>query len=107
MLLEQGMKSWEQCVPKQLEDFQPPKTHCFFSAGLKLICVDSLVKVWGQVWARQLEQQQSIETWCQGFLASPHTFSVDDRVVKTSPECIAPGNAPSVSHSSGEQKAKK
>ncbi|KFZ50930.1 hypothetical protein N321_01123, partial [Antrostomus carolinensis] len=66
---------------------------------LNLTCVGSIVKVWGQVWARQSEQQQSIETWLQGFLASPHPFSVDGRVLKTSPECIAPKNAPSVSHS--------
>ncbi|KAM6078875.1 uncharacterized protein LJ206_008825 [Theristicus caerulescens] len=66
---------------------------------LNLTCVGSLVKVWGQVWARQAEQQQSIESWRQGFLASPHPFSVDGRVLKTSPECIAPKNAPSMSRS--------
>ncbi|XP_040446634.1 uncharacterized protein LOC121086673 [Falco naumanni] len=66
---------------------------------LNLTCVGSLVEVWGQLWARQPEQQQSIKTWHQGFLASPHPFSVDGRVLKTSPECIAPKNAPSVSHS--------
>lgn len=60
------------------------------------------MKVWGQMWARQQEQQQSIETWHQGFMASPHPFSVDGRVLKTSPECIAPKNALSVSHSGGE-----
>ncbi|XP_074697378.1 uncharacterized protein LOC141930445 isoform X1 [Strix aluco] len=67
---------------------------------LNLTCTDSLVKVWGQVWARQPEQQQSIKTWHQGFLASPHPFSVDGRVLKTSPECIAPKNAPSMSQDS-------
>ncbi|KFW67243.1 hypothetical protein AS28_11608, partial [Pygoscelis adeliae] len=66
---------------------------------LNLMCLGSLVKVWGQMWARQLEQQQSIETWRQGFLASSHPFSVDGRVLKTSPECVTPKNAPSVSHS--------
>ncbi|KAF1460471.1 hypothetical protein FQV24_0014452, partial [Spheniscus mendiculus] len=66
---------------------------------LNLTCVGSLVKVWGQMWARQLEQQQSIETWRQGFLASSHPFSVDGRLLKTSPECVTPKNAPSVSHS--------
>ncbi|KFP47207.1 hypothetical protein N323_06245, partial [Cathartes aura] len=66
---------------------------------LNLTCVGSLVKVWGQVWARQPEQQQSIETWRQGFLASPHPISVDGRVLKTSPECITPKNALSVLHS--------
>ncbi|XP_054699285.1 uncharacterized protein LOC129213385 isoform X1 [Grus americana] len=66
---------------------------------LNLTCVGSLVKVWGQVWARQPEQQQSIETWHQDFLASPHPFSVDGSVLKTSPECIAPKNPLSVSHS--------
>ncbi|KAF1537575.1 hypothetical protein FQV20_0013663, partial [Eudyptula albosignata] len=66
---------------------------------LNLMCVGSLVKVWGQMWAQQLEQQQSIETWRQGFLASSHPFSVDGRLLKTSPECITPKNAPSVSHS--------
>ncbi|XP_068276378.1 uncharacterized protein [Nyctibius grandis] len=66
---------------------------------LNLTCVDSLVKVWGQVWARQPEQQQSIEAWHQDFLANPHPFSVDGRVLKSSPECITPKNAPSVSHS--------
>ncbi|XP_065500927.1 uncharacterized protein LOC135994349 isoform X1 [Caloenas nicobarica] len=66
---------------------------------LNLTCVGSLVKVWGQVWARQPEQQRSIETWLQGFLASPHPFSVDGRVLKNSPECVTPKNAPSVLHS--------
>lgn len=66
------------------------------------MCVGSLVKVWGQMWAQHLEQQQSIETWRQGFLASSHPFSVDGRLLKTSPECITPKNAPSVSHSGGE-----
>ncbi|XP_074961961.1 uncharacterized protein LOC142062812 isoform X1 [Phalacrocorax aristotelis] len=71
----------------------------FYLQELNLTCVGSLVKVWGQVWARQPEQQQSIETWHQDFLASPHPFSVDGRVLKTSPNCVAPKNAPSVSHS--------
>ncbi|KFV02029.1 hypothetical protein N340_11204, partial [Tauraco erythrolophus] len=66
---------------------------------LNLTCVGSLVKVWGQVWARELEQQQSIKTWRQGLLASPHPFSVDGRVLETSPDCVAPKNAPSVSRS--------
>lgn len=95
-------RAWEQCVPEQLEGFRPPKTHCCSSAELNLTCVGSLVKVWGQVWARQPEQQQSIETWRQGFLASPHPISVDGRVLKTSPECITPKNALSVLHSGGE-----
>lgn len=94
------LKSLGRVLVSSLEEKCSCGVSELYLQGLKLICVDSLVKVWGQVWARQLEQQQSIETWCQGFLASPHTFSVDDRVVKTSPECIAPGNAPSVSHSS-------
>ncbi|XP_031981993.1 uncharacterized protein LOC116452021 isoform X1 [Corvus moneduloides] len=65
---------------------------------LNLTCVGSLVKVWGQVWAQQPEQEQSIKTWLQGFLASPHPFSVDGRVLKTSPECVTPKNVPLVSH---------
>ncbi|XP_039416361.1 uncharacterized protein LOC104684914 isoform X2 [Corvus cornix cornix] len=65
---------------------------------LNLTCVGSLVKVWGQVWAQQPEQEQSIKTWLQGFLANPHPFSVDGRVLKTSPECVAPKNVPLVSH---------
>ncbi|XP_014814167.1 PREDICTED: uncharacterized protein LOC106897803 isoform X2 [Calidris pugnax] len=72
---------------------------CFLTPKLNLKCVDSLVKVWGQVWAREPEQQQSIKTWHQGFMASPHPFSVDGRVLKTSPECVAPKNVPSVLHS--------
>ena len=96
------MKSWEQCVPKQPEGFQPPQTCFCFSTDLNLMCMGSLVKVWGQVWARQLAQQRSIETWRQGFLTSPHSFSVDGRVLETSPECITPKNALSMSHNGGE-----
>ncbi|KAM6054679.1 uncharacterized protein VSU04_010845 isoform 2-T2 [Chlamydotis macqueenii] len=66
---------------------------------LNLTCVGSLVKVWGQVWARQPEQQQAIESWRQGFLASPQLFSMDGSMLKTSPECVALKNAPSVLHS--------
>ncbi|KFQ46834.1 hypothetical protein N333_12849, partial [Nestor notabilis] len=65
---------------------------------LNLTCMGSLVKVWGQAWARQPEQQHSIETWCRGFLASPHPFTVDGSMLKTSPECIAPKGTPSMSH---------
>ncbi|XP_064376726.1 uncharacterized protein LOC112983371 [Dromaius novaehollandiae] len=61
---------------------------------LNLTCVDSLVKVSGQVWARQPEQQQSITAWRQGFVASPHPFSVEGRVLKTSAECVTLRNAP-------------
>ncbi|XP_074014867.1 uncharacterized protein [Numenius arquata] len=72
---------------------------CFLTPKLNLTCMGSLVKIWGQVWAREPEQQQSIKTWRQGFMASPHPFSVDGRALKTSPECVAPKNVPSVSHS--------
>ncbi|XP_010009448.1 PREDICTED: uncharacterized protein LOC104403104 [Nestor notabilis] len=71
---------------------------CFLTPKLNLTCMGSLVKVWGQAWARQPEQQHSIETWCRGFLASPHPFTVDGSMLKTSPECIAPKGTPSMSH---------
>ncbi|KAM6249820.1 uncharacterized protein LJ264_009628 isoform 1-T2 [Porphyrio hochstetteri] len=67
---------------------------------LNLTCVDSLVKVWGQVWAQLPEQQQLIKTWHQDFMASPHPFAVEGRVLKTSPECVAPKNPLPKSHSS-------
>nr|XP_013795383.1 PREDICTED: uncharacterized protein LOC106482364 isoform X1 [Apteryx mantelli mantelli]XP_013795384.1 PREDICTED: uncharacterized protein LOC106482364 isoform X2 [Apteryx mantelli mantelli] len=67
---------------------------------LNLTCMDSLVKVSGQVWARLPEQQQSIIAWHQSFLASPHPFSVEGRVLKTSAECVTLKNAPSTSQSS-------
>lgn len=76
--------------------------HFCFLAELNLTCVGSLVKVWGKVWAQQPEQEQSIKTWLQGFLASPHPFSVDGRVLKTSPECVTPKNVPFVSHNGGK-----
>lgn len=66
---------------------------------LNLTCMGSLVTVWSQVWARQPEQQRSIETWCQGFLASPHPFTVDGSMLKTSPERVSPKATPSMSHS--------
>lgn len=65
-------------------------------------CVGSLVKVWGQVWGVQPEQEQSIKTCLQGFLASPHPFSMDGRVLKTSPECVTSKNMPFLSHSGGK-----
>lgn len=79
---------------------------CCSSAELNLTCMGFLVKVWDQAWAWQPEQQRSIETWCWGFLASPHPFAVDGSVLKTGPECIAPKATLSVSHSAGEHKAK-
>uniref|UniRef100_A0A8B9IGK7 LTD domain-containing protein n=1 Tax=Anser cygnoides TaxID=8845 RepID=A0A8B9IGK7_ANSCY len=68
--------------------------------GLNLTCVNSVVKVSGRVRARLPMQQQSIESWRRGLLASPHPFSVDGRVLKTSPECIAPRSTPVSSQSS-------
>lgn len=73
-----------------------------FSTGLNLTCVNSMVKVLGRVRARLPMQQQSIESWRRGLLASPHPFSVDGRVLKTSPECIAPRSTPVSSQSSCE-----
>lgn len=81
------------------------KVCCCFSTGLNLTCVNSVVKVSGRVHARQPVQQQSIESWRRGLLASPHPFSVDGRVLKTSPECIAPRSTPASSQSNCESGA--
>lgn len=81
------------------------KVCCCFSTGLNLTCVNSVVKVSGRVRARLPVQQQSIESWRRGLLTSPHPFSVDGRVLKTSPECIAPRSTPASSQSSCESEA--
>ncbi|OXB72734.1 UNVERIFIED_CONTAM: hypothetical protein H355_009915 [Colinus virginianus] len=56
---------------------------------LNMTCADSLVKISGQMRALWPEQKQFMESWRQDLLASPHQFSVDGRVLETSPECIA------------------
>lgn len=73
-----------------------------FSAELNLMCVDSVVKISGRMHAPLPEQQQSMESWRQDLLASPHRFSVDGRVLETSPECIAQRSTPVSSQSSCE-----
>lgn len=67
---------------------------------LNLMCVDSVVKISGRMHAPLPEQQQSMESWRQDLLASPHRFSVDGRVLETSPECIAQRSTPVSSQSS-------
>lgn len=92
-------------VPSAAKGSPLLKVCCCFSTGLNLTCVNSVVKVSGRVRARLPVQQQSIESWRQGLLASPHPFSVDGRVLKTSPECIAPRSTPASSQSSCESGA--
>nr|XP_009937517.1 PREDICTED: uncharacterized protein LOC104333682 [Opisthocomus hoazin] len=92
------LKSLGKVLVNSLEEKCSCGVSELYLQDLNLMCMGSLVKVWGQVWARQLAQQRSIETWRQGFLTSPHSFSVDGRVLETSPECITPKNALSMSH---------
>ncbi|XP_063270194.1 uncharacterized protein LOC134559406 [Prinia subflava] len=93
------LESLGRVLVNSLEGEHSCRVSDLYLQELNLTCVGSLVKVWGQVWAQQPEQEQSIKTCLQGFLASSHPFSVDGRVLKTSPECVTPKNMPFTSHS--------
>eukprot|EP00075_Anas_platyrhynchos_P002907 XP_005025964.2 uncharacterized protein LOC101800187 [Anas platyrhynchos] len=94
------LESFRRVLLSSLEEECSCGVSELYLQGLNLTCVNSVVKVSGRVRARLPVQQQSIESWRRGLLTSPHPFSVDGRVLKTSPECIAPRSTPASSQSS-------
>ncbi|XP_068765233.1 uncharacterized protein [Struthio camelus] len=97
---ERMLKSMGKMLLNSLEENCSCGVSELYLQELNLTCVDSLLKVSGQMWARLPEEQQSIIAWRQGFLASPHPFSVEGRMLKSSAECVALKSAPSMLQSS-------
>ncbi|XP_061456293.1 uncharacterized protein LOC133372075 isoform X2 [Rhineura floridana] len=60
--------------------------------GVNFTCLNSILKVSGQVWARSPRQLQLLIQWHSNFSASPHPFPVDGRMLKPNAACSTPGN---------------
>ncbi|XP_062999286.1 uncharacterized protein LOC134410117 [Elgaria multicarinata webbii] len=58
--------------------------------GLNFTCLNSTLKLSGQVWARSPEQQQLLIKWRSSFSVSPHLFIVDGRPLKANATCFPP-----------------
>uniref|UniRef100_A0A8D0HLD4 LTD domain-containing protein n=2 Tax=Sphenodon punctatus TaxID=8508 RepID=A0A8D0HLD4_SPHPU len=62
-------------------------SQCYLQ-GLHFTCVNSTLKLSGQVWARSQEQLHLITMWQRDFSTSPHPFPVEGRVLKTNTPCV-------------------
>ncbi|KAF7242913.1 General transcription and DNA repair factor IIH helicase subunit XPB [Varanus komodoensis] len=63
---------------------------CLLTPRLNFTCVNSTLKLSGQVWPRSPEHKQLLVRWQSAFSVSPRLFSVDGRPLKAA-ACSPPG----------------
>uniref|UniRef100_A0A6J0VBA8 LTD domain-containing protein n=1 Tax=Pogona vitticeps TaxID=103695 RepID=A0A6J0VBA8_9SAUR len=57
---------------------------------LRFTCLDSILKLSGQILTRSEEQRQLLARWQANFSASPNPFPVDGRLLKVNTACPSP-----------------
>ncbi|XP_053132393.1 uncharacterized protein LOC128336551 isoform X2 [Hemicordylus capensis] len=61
--------------------------------GLNFTCLNSTLKLSGQVWAWSPEQLQFLGKWKANFSANSHPFPVDGRLLRANADCSSPSRA--------------
>ncbi|CAI5792225.1 LTD domain-containing protein [Podarcis lilfordi] len=87
----QMLASLQQALVRSMEE------SCFcgicqcYLHGVTFTCLNSTLKVSGQVWARSPEQRQRLVQWHSHFSSSPHPFAVDGKPLKANAACASLG----------------
>ncbi|XP_034987309.1 uncharacterized protein LOC118092825 isoform X2 [Zootoca vivipara] len=90
----QTLASLQQALVRSMEE------SCFcgisqcYLHGVTFTCLNSTLKVSGQVWARSPAQRQRLVQWHSHFSSSPHPFAVDGKPLKANAGCASLGKTP-------------